>query len=371
MKVQDFAQLVSLGQLASLDLDASTAHLGFTFQESSQRTLFYYQGIFVGAITASDKGFKIPGLDGRNPAVSASNIMSLLSVLDEEDDLQVSFNKNDLVLKVGDTKDKLNHARLTLRLIPEAVLPEILKGGTGPAAVCEDYSLLKRALEFLDVITGKAVDKMYLAGIRTRVKNNTMLLEATDGLKGARLRIPVKDIGGTHDYGVIPSADWLAALRSFPPDKHVGIRSATGNKIDIVSGRHRVRLSLFDSKTFPDLRKLPQKYAHSVTLSSKAVVTTIKAAAVLDASRVVTLTTRQGQVILKTEGQEVGTFQAVGGEGLLDFAVMFDGDYFMPIASLGTHVKLYMKDGHSPVMMEGERGEDWRYWVNPLTRKHD
>lgn len=352
MIVAEFKKFVQLGTLSGLGL--GSARLGF---ESEPRLYVWYQGTHVGAITVAGPEVVMEGLkeNGGSLAIDATHLSEILRLLPDEETLQVKATPPHLVFLI-------KGARFALRT-REGSLPPEIKGRSGRACTISGQSLelLTRALSLLDSVTGKQVLRPVLAGTQVSVKGGTMILRATDGLRGAILGIPVE--GDEGDYGVIPVADWQLAVSVFDSDK-LEVRKRPEERVDLTSGRTRIRLSLYPGQDFPDLSGLPRRFSTAVELSSQAVAIASKAAAVLDDARTVTLKTQRGRMVFVVESQEVGSFQTLGGTGTLDFQALFDGGHLEGLEVLGPTLKLHLNDARSPVMVEGEHG--WRYWVAPL-----
>lgn len=354
MKVADFKEFVRLVALAELDI--GTAQLGF---RGGPRPLVWYQGQHIGAVTLANESIAIEGLASKDEsfAVEATRLSEILRILPDEADLRAKLAAPDFLLLTKGT-------RLALRVTRGSRPPQMDRGGADLALALSDSSLdlLSRALGLLDEITGKKVLKPVLAGTRISVTANAMRLEATDGIRAAILEIPVEGTDGI--YGVVPVADLRVALPIFTGTSlHV---ERYGNRIDLTGGRTRVRLSLYADEGFPDLQlAFPKQYAQTIELSTRAITMAAKAAAVLDATARVVLTARRNRIVLSVKSQELGAFQTVGGEGVLDFEVTFDAGHLGAIEPLGSTIKLHLNDAASPVMIEGEQ-PNWRCWLAPI-----
>lgn len=352
MKVADFVDFVRLGALAELDL--GSAQLGF---QSDPRLYVWYQGTHIGAMTVGGPEVAIPGLSegGGSFAVDATHLSKILRLLPNEETLQVKVVPPNMTFAV-------KGARLSLRAREGSMPPEIKGRGERRFTVSgEGIQLLSRALSLLDSITGKQSLKPVLAGTQVSVEGGSLILKATDGLRGAIIGIPVE--GDDGEYGVIPVADWRAATTLCGSDK-LEVRKHHEERVDLTSGRTRIRLALYPAEDFPDLSVLPTKFSSTVEFSSQAITTAAKAAAVLDDTRTVTLKTQRDRLVFMVDSQEVGSFQTVGGKGTLDFEASFDGSNLEGLEALGSTLKLHLNNGRSAVMAEGEHG--WRYWIAPL-----
>lgn len=353
MIAADFKAFVRLTHLS--DLDVGSAQLGF---RGTPRLLVWYQGQHVGVVTVADTGVEIDGLSGTDTAfaLQASQLSEVLRLLPDEEVLTAKLAADHLTLSVKGT-------RFALRVLQQGSTPPQVGGGKGsPALVVseETSARLPTVLKVLDEVTGKKVLKPVLAGTLVSVADGVMTLQATDGVRGAILELPVKGEDGV--YGVIPVADMRAALSALGSGP---VRIARqGGRVDLTCGKTRVRLSLYPEAEFPDLSVLPRRFAQTITLSAQAIVTAARAAAILDTTQAVVLKSQRNRIVLSVESQELGSFQAVGGEGSLDFEVTFEGGHLGAIEGLGSTITLHLNDAASPVMIEGEPG--WRYWTSPL-----
>lgn len=352
MKVADFKDFVRLGALAELDL--GSAQLGF---QSEPRLHVWYQAPHKGGITVAGPEVAIEGLPGGGDslAVDAAHLSKILRLLPDEETLQVKVVPPNMTFVV-------KGARFSLRANMGSMPPEIKGRGERRFTVSgEGLELLNRALSLLDGITGKQSMRPVLGGTQVSVERGNLILKATDNIRGAVLSIPVD--GDDGEYGVIPVADWRVATTLCGSDK-LEVRKHHEERVDLTSGRTRIRLVLYPAGDFPDLSVLPTKFSSTVELSSQAIAIAAKAAAVLDDARVVTVKTQRDRLLFMVESHEVGSFQTLGGKGELGFEVVFDGGHLEGIEALGSTVKLHVNNARSAVMAEGEHG--WRYWIAPI-----
>lgn len=353
MIVADFRAFIQLIGLAELDI--GSAQLGI---RGKPRLLVWYQGQHIGAVTAADAGVEIVGVSGQDTsfAIAVTHLAEALRLLPDEEPLEAKFLAPHLTLSVKGT-------RFALRILEHSSAPPQIssKGADRTLTISAEHRIsLQRALTVLDEVTGKKVLKPVLAGTLVSAAGGVMRLEATDGVRGAIIELPTTGEDGV--YGVIPVADMRIALSVFPEGDLQIARH--GGRVDLTCGKTRVRLALYPEAEFPDLSVLPQRFAHTIELSPQSIATAAKAAAILDTTQSVTLKARRNRIIFAVESQELGSFQAVGGEGSLDFEVTFEGGHLGAVEGLGSTVTLHLNDTVSPVMIEGEPG--WRYWTSPL-----
>jgi len=359
MKVSDFKAFVRLTALSALDPGA--AQLGF---RGKPRLLAWYQGQHLGAMTAAESTVTIKGLSGESAscAVDAERLAAALRLFPDDDaPLTVTFAPPDLTLSVSGM-------RLTLRTTADSTPPQMgSKGADQAFTVAEaDRALLSTALGLLSDVSGTRPLKPVLSGTQASVKDGKLRLIATDSISAVLLEIPVEGADG--DYGIIPIADLCAALATFGDEKLKV--SLQGGCADLTCGKTKIRLALHAGGSFPDLlATVPKKYAQTVELSTQALVSAAKAAAVLGASSRVVLKARQGKIVLLVNTQELGSFQTVGGAGALDCELTIDGGYLEKARAFDETIKLHINDAKSAVMIEstseGARS-GWRYWVAPM-----
>jgi DNA polymerase III sliding clamp (beta) subunit (PCNA family) len=243
------------------------------------------------------------------------------------------------------------------------------KGAAQAFTIAEtDRALLSTALGILSDVAGTRPIKPMLSGTQASVKSGKLRLIATDAISAVLLEIPVEGADG--DYGIIPIADFRAALATFG-DGSLKVSSQDG-RADLTCGKTKIRLALHAGDGFPDiLSHTPDNYAQTIELSTQALVSAAKAAAVLSASSRVVLKARQGKIVLLVNTQELGSFQTVGGDGSLDCELMLDGGYLEKARAFDETIKLHINDAKSTIMIEsaseGERS-GWRYWVAPMVR---
>jgi DNA polymerase III sliding clamp (beta) subunit (PCNA family) len=350
MKVAEFKEFVSIMSLSILDL--GTPRLGFAF--GPLRTWYY--ATHCGAVSLAGPAVQVNGASGVFSIVS-ERLAHTLSLLDDEDDLVVTYQPPNLVFQAG-------AARLSLRTVQEEEAPRI-GSSRGATIVVPDQALLRRALKFLRHVTGKKILKPILSGTQANVEGGILTLEATDSMRGAIITLPVE--GPDVSLGVVPVVDWAVAVSALP-DGPVTLRASASTgaagSIDVQSGQTKVRIALLQG-AFPDLSVLPRDPPPRFKISTKAVVTAVRAASILDQSRVLKVSARGGHVMLTVFSAEVGSFQAIGGEEQdLDFDVLFDADYFSMLDKLGSEVTVHLRDAVSPAMIRGEHG--WCYWLSPL-----
>lgn len=221
------------------------------------------------------------------------------------------------------------------------------------------------AIPFMRSITQGGVMQPILTGIKFSKgkKKNEVVLEATDasvrtGRLSIKLPVEVKN-------EVVPAADLEQAL-SLLTQKRMQMQFIHGS-LEMADGKTTIRISLLNGE-FPDLSKMPllKTYENRILLKRSQLDNAVKAAALLDDDRLVTLNIKEGRASWIIRGQEKGGFrEPIGPVELDDINIIFDSHWLDTAQDIGAEFTLCYKDNKAPVLFFGN-GKS--LWMSPVVK---
>ena len=350
MLVSDFKKFIRVSTLSDLDVGDSKLTL------SPDPLRICYEGLHCAGETRATADIEIAGLP--DPiSVSAKFLQGALSLLGDDAELQITFEKPSLVLR--------SHGkRMTLRAGP-STYPDLVRPESRSGAVIVKAAELTSALIFLVDITTRRIASLVLMGVRLTFSDGlSLVLEATDGHRAGVATVDIAK-GAGFEQVIVPALDLLTALKSL--DEYAILKYEHGsNTFDVLDKKTYIRLAVLQGE-FPDLSKLPASLGGvEVEMSRGVISTVVRAAALLDCSRAATLVIEESRAYFQIEGQEIGSFVTAVRRGSFSTSrkVVFDTDYFTPLGVLNDPLVLKIKSPSEPVLVEDAKG--WRYWLSPL-----
>ncbi len=224
--------------------------------------------------------------------------------------------------------------------------------------------VMRKAVPFLRSVVQGGVMQPILTGIQFTPgkKKNRVILESTDAAhRTGRLTV---QIPMTVKNQVVPAADLDQALSLMQTKLQMQF---VNGAVEIGDGTTTIRISLLNGK-FPDLSKLPllKTFKNRILLSRSRLDNAVKAAALLDDDRLVSLVIKDGRAAWLIRGSERGGFrEPIGKTDLEDIEIVFDSHWLDTAQDLGSDFMLVYKNSKAPVLFHTANR---LLWMSPIVK---
>jgi hypothetical protein len=350
VNVRELAQLVSLWSLASLDTGSKT----LTFSEDDGKELTVsFEGLHCAAESVAP-GTKI-GLT-EPVAVAGDKLTSALAIFDQEEEAKLTLSRGQLVLAVAKSTMAFNIQK-SRRYQAKSITPTCSAGCTRDG--------IRPLIAFLDQVAAKRMHSPVLTGVNISVVKGKLVLQATDGIGRAAIvpYVPTT-ISKNEDkpHVTAPVADLLTAISLMDPEFSIQFNSS---HIVLHDTRTRVVLSALSGQ-YPGLGTLPRTFKYTVKVPASAIAAAERAAAILDANRVVRFRVREGTSGFIVADKEVGTFvTTMDTQAVPDIELNFDAEFLGVAKQLASELTIHYTDPRSIVLIDAP-DTPYKYWM-PLT----
>lgn len=287
--------------------------------------------------------------------VDGGMLTGILSLMQEDDEIEIDTTKAGLVLKTPSR-------RAALRLLgtrgPEVILDP-------SPSVKVDAGALRVAMPFLRGCVAESGMPL-LSGVRVSAVNKGLMLTATDALRAGVVRIPA--MKGIEGEAVIPAQELAAAIDVLGDEVSLFYTEGAAYLTD---GPTDIWISLLQSdRKFPSISAFPRPSAYQYRIDdfpSGEIAGAIRAANILDADKMVTINIRDRQMSLIVSGQETGAFRvAMGERKAADIAIVCDASRLEPVLQLGDEVTLCYNDARGAILFTSQAKPDYLFWCLPI-----
>lgn len=355
MKVGDFSEFLNLWGLSALDKEIRT----LTFAPEEGGLSVSLQGMHIGAERSwSTERVAIQGIEDL-VSVDGAMLVGALGLMKEADDLTVRATDNNLLLNAGGQKAqiRLSDTGARWKMPAEDIASYVLI----------DRSEIDRKLTMLTGVVSRTLDRPALTGINisTNAKQE-LIFRATDGRgRACILSHPTMKADGQF-LCTAPAADLATTLGEFGRNVRIGLTTRKSH-LHLSDETTGIRLSLLQGE-YPSFQQLPREFDHKLVVPSSLISTAARAAALLDAARLVTLTVRGGHVMLVVNDQERGNYEVDAGEtDVPEFEMHFDAEHLLQIAgAAGVETVFNIKEQATTAMVQGA---GWYFWLTSTIRR--
>lgn len=315
----------------------------------------YYEGAHSAGVVRSR--YEIDGL--QHPiALHYKRLEACILAFDNDEELNISVQKNYLFIEGNTTKTRLN--------IGESYIPDLRRLKTGWSVILDSAELLT-ALSFLAKIASNKGVAPILSGVNISFTNDTLVMIATDGFSAVRVEVEVKETEGDGGdlAGTIPAVDLQAALSMASGNVRLRL-SAEERRLEVSGDNFFARLALLSGK-YPELH-LKEVGSASVALSSKSIVSATRAAKALDADGVLSIICEKGSAYLSVKGEDIGELEVFAGDSQEDDIYSFGANYFEYATMLGDKIEVAFSMEQKLAKLTGTRKSKWEYWLPLVVR---
>lgn len=347
MLVQDFARLIAIWKLAERD-------------RSTREIRLYPNGVaHVRAIhsEAVRRGAPLP-IDGP-VAVDGAVLAGVPLLFPPDKEIKLSATGASLIVECGRRRAML--ARIAVSEQDEP--PAMVDGFKG-----RDFGALRGAMPLLTATTAMHAIDPVTSGIRFRREKGGLALAATDRSSVASLVTVGVNVKGAKEDRIVPAADLATALSLldgdigivFDKDLHAVLRDETT----------LIRLSLLQG-VFPDLAQLPAKKTlkRRIALPLDAVHVAARAAALIDADRIMSINVKDGRGAITVQSETGGFRVPIGKQAAPDCEIAVSSSLLIDaVVPLGKDIVLrYGDDPRSMLIFEG-LDTGYLLWMAPIVQ---
>jgi DNA polymerase III sliding clamp (beta) subunit (PCNA family) len=351
MLVSEFRKFIRLGSLTGTRLGGFPDAVTLTPLDPG--LAISAEGMHLGGYSYTQE-LAVEGLTNPYP-VSFSALDGVAKLFEPKAILTITFD--------GAFHFRAGERRSTLNVLGAGVAPLWHAPDELPGVTVETPAL-RKLMPGARMCTVNATQPL-LTGLHLQSQDATLIVRATNGTARAMVAsLPVTDCTGALD-AVVQLDDIASAL------------AVLGDSVRITAGHHPQIAVLEDSHTtirtsqlvgtFPSYATLNvTEFQYQFTLPTSAIITADRAAALLDAQRLLTLRIASGVALLQVNGAVTGAYElpATELEGIPDMALTFEAEFCAAIARVaGDELRVGIVGPDRPVVLAAGRGF---FWASPI-----